>query len=278
MEPKELKAAAAQLTLTDEEKQAMIAACAGKKRRPPYRRIAAIAAALLVLTALAAAPGFLFRAGRADKAAEAVAEDEDYVLYGDASADPDSVDAQSKSAASAVETPPADATRAAEANGGGGVIRPQKYRARYYTLYAPFVQLVGREACREWMETIDYSPDASSMVMLQFVRHFNITREQFDKANLETARIIRDSLDGRPCMRPMDYTNQEDDEIYNADVIYTFDEDIINAYYLGPDYPYLFDFEFDEAVAAGEYTSQTETWVDVDEMEAEILAKYGSLD
>ncbi|MBR4728589.1 MAG: hypothetical protein IK080_11945 [Clostridia bacterium] len=275
MDPKELKAAAAQLTLTEEEKQAMIAACAGRKRKPPYRRIAAIAAALLVLTALAAAPGLLSRAGRVGKAADAAVQNEAVVAYDDKADTAYGNDAQSESAASAAS--PAEATKMTDGN-GGGVIRPQKYRARYYTLYAPFVQLVGREASREWMETIDYSPDASSMVMLQFVRHFNITREQFDKANLETARIIRDKLDGRPCMRPMDYTNQEDDEIYNADIIYTFDEDIINAYYLGPDYPYLFDFEFDEAVAAGTYTSQTEVWVDVDEMEAEILAKYGSLE
>ena len=166
-----------------------------------------------------------------------------------------------------------------EANGSGGaVILPQKYRHRFYSVYYPFVEIVGEETYDAWKESLNESSDSEIMLMLQFVQYFNITREQFDKANLETAKIIRDKLDGRPCMRPMDYTNQEDDEIYNADIIYTFDEDIINAYYLGPDYPYLFDFEFDEAVADGTYTSQTEVWVDVDEMEAEILAKYGSLD
>lgn len=157
-------------------------------------------------------------------------------------------------------------------------IQPQKYRHRFYSVPEPFVNLVGEDAYQAWLKTVDVSSNAETMVMMQFVQHFGISRERFDKANLLLAKAIRDALEEKPCIRPMDYTNQEDDEIYNADIIYTFDEEIINAYYLGPDYPYLFDFEFDEAVAAGEYTSQTEEWVDVDEMEAEIIAKYGSLD
>ena len=231
MDPRELKTAAEQLSLTDEEKQAMIDACAGRKRKPPYRTIAAIAAALLLVTALAAAPGIFFRAGSAKKAADTM--EAEYALSDEEVKAENANGAVREDAAqsAASSASPAEATKMTDGN-GGGVIRPQKYRARYYTLYAPFVQLVGREACREWWETIDSSSSATSMVMLQFVRHFNITREQFDKANLETARIIRDKLDGRPCMRPMDYANQETDEIYNADIIYTFDEDIINAYYL----------------------------------------------
>lgn len=72
----------------------------------------------------------------------------------------------------------------------------------------------------------------------------------------------------------MDYENQQTYEIYNADIIYTFDDDIINEYYLTPNYPYCADFEYEAAVKRGEYTSQTEEWVDVEAMEAEIIAKY----
>lgn len=158
---------------------------------------------------------------------------------------------------------------------GGGIITVQKYRTRFYSVPAPFVNLVGRDIYYEWMYTIDHTPNTEKMIMLQFIQHFGITREQFDKANLEFAKIIRDGLDGRPCLNPKDYSNQITDEIFNADVIFTFDDEIINEYYLSPDYPYLYASEFEEAVANGEYTSQTEEWVDIEQMEAEIIAKYG---
>ena len=113
------------------------------------------------------------------------------------------------------------------------------------------------------------------MVIKQFIQHFGITREQFDKANLECARRIQNQLGGKPCINPKDYANQEDDEVYNAEVIFTFDDNLIREYYLSPDYPYIFDFEYEEAVANGKYTSKTEKWIDIEQMEAEIIAKYG---
>ena len=58
-------------------------------------------------------------------------------------------------------------------------------------------------------------------------------------------------------------------------MIFTFDDNLIREYYLSPDYPYIFDFEYEEAVANGKYTSKTEKWIDIEQMEAEIIAKYG---
>ena len=162
-----------------------------------------------------------------------------------------------------------------ESDVGGGVITVQKYRYRFYSVPEPFINLVDRNAYFEWENTIDVTSTAETMVMSQFVQHFSITREQFDKANLEWTKIIKDKLFGVPCINPKDYANQEDDEIYNADIIFTFDDDLIREYYLSPDYPYLYDIEFEEAVERGEYTSQTEEWVDIEQMEAEIIAKYG---
>lgn len=158
---------------------------------------------------------------------------------------------------------------------GGGIITVQKYRSCYYSIPSTFVELVGREVYYEWINTVDYTESAEKMIMLQFIQHFDISREQFDKANYKIAKIILEELDGRPCMNPKDYANQICDEIYNGDIIYTFDDAIINAYYLSPEYPYLYSSEYDEAVEIGEYTSQTEEWVDVEQMEAEIIAKYG---
>lgn len=159
---------------------------------------------------------------------------------------------------------------------GGGIITVKKYRSCYYSIPAPFVSLVGKEIYYEWIHTVDYSPSAEKMLMPQFIQTFGITREQFDKANFEFAQIVRDGLDGRPCLNPKDYANQITDEIFNADIIFTFDDEKINEYYLSPDYPYLYASEFDEAVKNGEYLSQTEEWVDIEQMEAEINAKYGN--
>ncbi len=162
-----------------------------------------------------------------------------------------------------------------ENDAGGGISQVHKYRARFYDVPAPFVNLVGKEIFFAWRETIDATATAETMVMSQFIQHFGITREQFDKANLKLTKIIKNDLDGFPCLNPKDYANQITDEIFNGDIIFTFDDDLIREYYLSPDYPYLYDIEFEEAVAKGEYTSQTEVWVDIEALEADIIAKYG---
>ena len=162
--------------------------------------------------------------------------------------------------------------------GGGGIITVQKYRSAFYTIPYSFIEIVGKDTYNEWEKDIPHPSVSEKMLMLDFIQEFNISREDFDKANLRSAKIIKNDLDGRPCINPKDYANQEDDEIYNADILYTFDEEVIKNYYLGNDYPYLYNIEFDEAVEKGEYTPQTDVWVDVDKMEAEIIEKYGSVD
>ena len=142
----------------------------------------------------------------------------------------------------------------------------------------PFVELVGEDTYYTWSESIVHPSESEEMLMLDFIQEFNISREDFDKANYRWAKIVKDELAGRPCINPKDYANQEDDEIYNADIIYTFDEEVIKNYYLENDYPYLYNIEFDEAVEKGEYTPQADVWVDVAQMEADIIEKYGSVD
>lgn len=182
---------------------------------------------------------------------------------------------------STVTTPTQTATKSentetTENDIGGGRLTVQKYRSIFYSIPSPFVELVGRDVYYEWIYTVDHTDKAEKMLMPQFIQDFGITREQFDKANLEFARIVRDDLKGRPCINPKDYANQISDEIFNGDIVFTFDDEIINEYYLSPEYPYLYSFEFDEAVANGTYTARTDEWVDVEQMEAEINAKYGA--
>ena len=156
-----------------------------------------------------------------------------------------------------------------------GEITVQKYRSIFYNVPISFVNLVGQEVYLEWRDNTESPHTSEKMRMAQFVQHFGITREQFDRANLEWAKIIKDNFDCAPCMNPKDYANQIIAEVYNADIIYTFDDDIIREYYLSPEYPYIYEIEYEEAVEKGEYQSQTEVWVNVEQMEAEINAKYG---
>ncbi len=148
---------------------------------------------------------------------------------------------------------------------GDGVIEVKYYRDNYYSIAAPFVYIVGKEVYREWKETQPDPDETDVMLMVNFIRDFNISREDFDKANLEYAWRIKYLLNGTPVMNPKDFANQEDEEVYNADIIYTFDNELINEYYLTPDYPYLFEDEYEEAVANGTYQTQTTDFIKVPE-------------
>lgn len=154
---------------------------------------------------------------------------------------------------------------------GGGYIESGKYRQRYNNVPYDFVILVGEKEFDRWYDEVyEFNPDKSQIV--SFVQYFNISKEVFEKTNLQMAKSFAEF---NPTMRPMDYENQQTYEIYNADIIYTFEDEIINEYYLTPEYPYCADFEYEAAVKRGEYTSQTEVWVDIEQMEADIIAKYG---
>ncbi len=148
---------------------------------------------------------------------------------------------------------------------GDGVIEVKYYRHRYYSIAAPFIYLVGRETFFEWRDAQPDPDETNVMLMVNFIRDFNISREDFDKANLEYAWRIKYLLDGTPVMNPKDFANQEDEEVYNADIIYTFNNELINEYYLTPDYPYLFKDEYEDAVANGTYQTQTTDFIKVPE-------------
>ena len=166
---------------------------------------------------------------------------------------------------------------------GGAVPGLAKYRLIYYNVPLPFWDLVeDQDELQEWYENLlETSPnETNQMVMKAFLEHYNISREDFDKANLKWAKIVRDDFGGEPMMDPKDFANQETDEVFNGDIIYTFDDEVINEYYMGhPDefYPYWYADEYEQAVKEG-YVPRTTDWVDVGKMEADIIAKYGSVD
>ncbi len=160
---------------------------------------------------------------------------------------------------------------------GGGEILPRKYRNNYYQVPSFFVSLVDKNEFVEWEREyyLNNNPDDKNiMVMVGFIKEFNISKENFEKANLEYAKFIDEVYSGI-CLNPQDYADQEMQEIYNTEIIYTFNNSLINEYYMGANYAFLNEYEYDEAVASGEYTPRTEVWIDVEAMEAEIIEKYG---
>ncbi len=160
---------------------------------------------------------------------------------------------------------------------GGGTFASTKYRSIYCCIPRPFANLVDFYEFEEWYDiVIENDPNKTEiMPMKLFVQEFNISREDFDRANLEWSKIIINGFHGIPMMNPQDFLNQETDEVYNADIIYTFDDEIINNYYLSHEYPFVYVTDYENAVADGTYQTRTTDWVDVEQMEAEIIAKYG---
>lgn len=128
-----------------------------------------------------------------------------------------------------------------------------KYRYRYYSISAPFIELVGEKAYNSWFYK-EYYPipieERNEMAIVAFIKEFNISREDFDRANLihnknassSQSDIITDVSQYKP-----GYDRAiECNETYNADIIYTFDNEVINAYYL-----YVDPYE-DESSTVGE--------------------------
>lgn len=162
--------------------------------------------------------------------------------------------------------------------GGGTMMGWEKYRSIYSSVPRPFINLVDVMEYQEWNDTkITEDPnEINVMVMKRFIEDFNISREDFDRANVEWAKIIKNGFNGQPVMNPQDFANQQINEVYNADIIYTFDDETINEYYLNHEYPFIYELEFKQAVENGTYQTQTKDWIDIEKMEAEINAKYGT--
>ena len=160
---------------------------------------------------------------------------------------------------------------------GGAELLPRKYRNNYYSIPSFFVSIVGKKSFEEWEDIYlaeNYPDDSNEMVMVAYIKAFDIPKEEFDKANLEYARFI-DEVYSHICLDPQDYADQEFQEIYNTDILYTFDNEIINEYYLGIDYPFLNEYQYEEAIAEGAYQTRTTEFITIEQMEAEIIAKYG---
>ena len=169
------------------------------------------------------------------------------------------------------------ATNNNESDIGGADLLPRKYRNNYYQIPTFFSEIVDSDMFLKWEKEYylnNYPDNTNIMVMVDFIKEFNISKEDFERANLEYAHFI-DETYSHICLDPQDYADQEMQEIYNTEIIYTFDNDVINEYYLGIDYPFLNEYKYVEALEAGTYETRTTQFIDIEQMEADIIAKYG---
>jgi predicted small lipoprotein YifL len=95
-------------------------------------------------------------------------------------------------------------------------------RMIYYRIPSDIEALAYRGASADLFEPNKKRGEPDEMMLVTFVKHYNISKADFTTA-VETmrTRMLRDSED----------ITEEDNELPNADIIYTFDNEIINYYY-----------------------------------------------
>ena len=107
-----------------------------------------------------------------------------------------------------------------------------KYRDIYYWGPSFLYDIVDQNDFAEWYETVvdadrRNNAEPKEMYTVSFVKYFKISREDFERCceqNREYLESLRDEHEHD--------INVEGAEIPNADIIYTFDNEIINNYYL----------------------------------------------
>lgn len=227
-----LREAAEEIKLDDLQKQRILDACKGKKRRKiNYTAVAGIAAVLVISFAVFS-PGFLMQAKMADTA-ENEAAVEDY-FFADQESDMLADGAYSQNSANSEN---GDGKYTYTADGHIQVVfDAEGFRSIYSSVYPHFVALVDYEEYSEWSSTVSAE---DGMAIVQFVEHFGISREDFDRANREYARYIYDSYGTSPLYKAS-YSENEIYEIYNTELIYSSDRETIDEYYKAveeTDYP-----------------------------------------
>lgn len=107
-----------------------------------------------------------------------------------------------------------------------------KYRQIYYEGPTFLIDLVGREAYGEWKSKV-MTPDEENniepteMYIVSFIKYFEIPKDVFVR-ECEDKRLYTQMVHDE---YGYDIT-KESYEIPNADILYTFDNEIINNYYL----------------------------------------------
>lgn len=105
----------------------------------------------------------------------------------------------------------------------------RKYRITYYRVWGEFSALLSEDENEDYMDWFDahseennYGETQNEMLLVSFIKRYNISREEFDSA---VEKFIANNQELGCDMTMEEY------EVPNGDIIYTFDNEIINHYY-----------------------------------------------
>lgn len=208
-----------EIELSEIQKERIIEACENRKKKSFNYKLWIPVAAAAMFAVVIFSPGFIFRASEADMAAPENGKD----FYYNNVADEDMHIVEDYLADGIVSVQSQTVTVEVKSLFNSGV-----YRYIYSVIPSQFAWLVDSEEYEKWEKTVNAS---GGMAMMQFVNHFGITREEFDSANEAYAAYINSTLGSALWGIPSSEA-EEELEIFNADIIYSFNKDKINKYYL----------------------------------------------
>ncbi len=211
-----IKPAVEEISLSDSQTEKILEACKKTKQKKFNGKVWIPVAAAAAFAVILISPGFLFRAKSEDAAApeagNMAAEGALYDVYADSDAFSADVTLVMQSASSTAF-----------------LFEHDGFRRIYATVPVQFSWLVDADEFEKWKKGIDAS---GGMAMLQFIEHFNVSREDFNSANeAYTAFIDSTYVNGHLHGRP-ESPEEESREIFNADLLYTFDRAAIDEYYV----------------------------------------------
>lgn len=225
MDINKIKPAVEEIQFSEMQQQRIIEACEKHKKKSFNYKLWIPVAAAAMFAVVIFSPGFLFRAKEADMAAPENGNGYDYLAdsYGGAINDEEIYIVEDYPADCVVSAQSQTVTAQAKSLFNSGV-----YREIYSVIPSHFAWLVDSAEYEKWEKTVKAS---DGMAMVQFVECFGITREEFDSANEAYAAYINSTF-GHPIIGKPSSEAEEKLEIFDGEVIYSFDKQRINEYYL----------------------------------------------
>lgn len=219
MDFEKIKPAVEEIELSEIQQARIIEACERHKKKSfNYKLWIPVAAALIVVIF---SPGFVFRAG--SKASDMAAPENGKGFYYNDADEQEVYVAEDYLADGIVSVQSQTVTVEVKSLFNSGV-----YREIYSVIPSQFAWLVDSVEYKKWEKTVNAS---GGMAMLQFVEYFGITREEFESAN-EAYEAYINSTGEIAIGRKPENKAEEKSEIFNAEIIFSFDKEKINEYYL----------------------------------------------
>ena len=109
-------------------------------------------------------------------------------------------------------------TEASAAGGTSGMYTTREYNMDYYAISSLFSQLIDKEAYEEWLDCVGFYDNTATrhtMNIVEFIKYFNIPKEDFKAANMEMP----------------EYAVYTDEQI---DALYSNDKMLLAQYFMNP--------------------------------------------